>query len=309
MKYNWEKLGLIFDPKGRAEWMKTHCQLPIADHIKGDIYRIYFATRNEIQVSQIGYVEIDIKNPKEIIKISEKPILRNGDLGYFDEHGVFPSSIVNFKGRKYLYYVGWVRGFESPMFYANIGLAISDDNGETFKKIKNTPIMSRSKYDPCLVTSPDVFIDSLDGIWKMSYVSGIKWFREDGLLKSKYHIKTATSLDGIKWIRNGNVAIDFKNEDETNIARPSVIQDGTNYKMWFSFVEKGQKYKIGYASSKDFFNWVREDKFSGIDLSKKGFDDQMTCYPNVFGHKNSLFMLYNGNNFGMKGFGIAKIKN
>ena len=96
MKYNWEKLGLILDPKGRAEWMKTHCQLPIADHIKGDIYRIYFATRNEIQVSQIGYVEIDIKNPKEIIKISEKPILRNGDLGYFDEHGVFPSSIVNF---------------------------------------------------------------------------------------------------------------------------------------------------------------------------------------------------------------------
>jgi len=309
MKHEWEKLGLIFDPKERFEWMKTHCQLPIADHVRDDIYKIYFATRNASQISQVGFVELNINNPDKILKTSESPILTNGDIGHFDEHGVFPSSIVNFKGKKYLYYVGWVRGFESPMFYASIGLAVSDDNGETFKKIKKSPILSRSEYDPCLVTSPNVFIDPLDGIWKMSYVSGIKWFREGGLLKSKYHIKIATSLDGIKWNRNGNVAIDFKSDDETNIARPSVIKDGANYKMWFSFVDKGEKYKMGYASSNNFFHWTRNDKFAGINPSTEGFDDQMTCYPFVFEHKKSLFMLYNGNNYGKQGFGIAKIKN
>jgi uncharacterized protein with PIN domain len=31
----------------------------------------------------------------------------------------------------------------------------------------------------------------------------------------------------------------------------------------------------------------------------------MICYPFVFDHKGSRYMLYNGNDFGKTGFGIA----
>tara|TARA_B110000971_G_scaffold141005_1_gene144145 strand:- start:5512 stop:6432 length:921 start_codon:yes stop_codon:yes gene_type:complete len=301
---NWKKHGLIFDPTNRSDWMKSHCQLPLADQIDGCIYKIYFASRGGNQVSQIGSITIDINNPKQLLEISKEPILTNGDYGCFDEHGVFPSSIINIGQKKYMYYVGWVKGIEAPMFYTSIGLAISNDGGLTFQRHSNSPIVSRSQYDPCLVTSPNVI--KVAGEFKMTYVSGLRWFRNDkDKLQSQYHIKLATSLDGINWTRKGEVAVDFKNLNETNIARPSVIFKDGKFHMWFSYVEKDYKYKMGYASSFDFISWNRDDKLSGIALSKNGFDNEMTCYPNVFNYNNKYFMLYNGNNYGEQGFGLA----
>lgn len=302
--FKWNKLGLIFDPTNRFDWMHTHCQLPVITQINESIHRVYFASRDKNQISEIGWVDIDIKNPKEIINFSKTPILSRGDYGCFDEHGVFPSSIIDIGEKKYLYYIGWVRGFESPMFYASIGLAVSEDNGVTFKKYSKSPILSRSEFDPCLVTSPNVI--KVGNTFKMTYVSGIKWFRdENNQLKSKYHIKIANSNDGVKWLRDGKIAVDFKNKNETNIARPSVIYYQNTYHMWFSYVEGESLYKIGYASSIDFEKWIRDDKKSGLTLSKSGFDSYMTCYPNVFNYNNSHYMLYNGNEFGKYGFGLA----
>lgn len=302
--FNWNKKGLIFSPNKQVDWMSSHCQLPLASKIDDSRFKIYFASRNKNQVSQIGWVEIDINDPEKVLDYSKTPVLTNGDLGHFDEHGVFPASILDIGEKKYMYYVGWVRGFESPMFYASIGLAISEDNGETFQKVFKSPILSRSEFDPCMVTSPNVI--KVGNEYLMSYVSGINWYRKhDNNLQSKYHIKLATSKDGIKWERNGKILIDFKNKEETNIARPSVIFEQGIYHMWFSYIEKNSKYKMGYATSKDFIQWDRKDHLSGISLSNSGFDSAMTCYPCVFKSKSTYYMVYNGNNFGKDGIGLA----
>ena len=302
----WKKLGLIFNPNKKYDWMYSHAQLPVLDHIKGDMFRVYFASRTKEQRSHIGYVDIDINNPKEVLNISSKPLLKPGPIGFFDEHGVYPSSIVNFNGKKYLYYIGWNQGNRQPLFYAHIGLAISEDGGNTFQKYSKAPIMSRSKYDPCLVTSPDVFID--DGIWKMTYVSGIKWEELDGKLKSFYHIKYAESKDGIHWEREGTIAIDFLDHTESNIARSSVVMEKGIYKMWYSYIKDNKPYRIGYAESNDCKNWIRKDHEVGITVSKEGFDDTMICYPNVIVHNKKRYMVYNGNNFGYDGFGLAVLE-
>ena len=303
----WRKIGLIFTPDKRYDWMYSHAQLPVLEHIKDDLFRVYFASRTKDQRSHIGYVEFDIKNPKSILKVSDKPVLSPGPIGFFDEHGVYPSSIVDYKGVKYLYYIGWTQGNRYPLFYASIGLAISEDGGKTFRKYSKAPILSRNEYDPCLVTSPYVFIDE-DGIWKMTYVSGIKWEEINGKLKSYYHIKYAESLDGINWERKGIVAIDFSDDKETNIARPCVIKENGIYKMWYSYARDDQSYRIGFAESKDCKKWVRKDNEVGITVSDKGFDDTMICYPNVIIHKNKKYMVYNGNNYGYDGFGLAVLE-
>jgi len=303
---SWKKLGLIFSPKQGPSWMYSHCQLPVADNLFGYVFRVYFASRSKEQISQIGFIDVDIRKPNKILNISEKPILQSGKIGCFDEYGVFPSSIVNFNNKKYLYYIGWVRGYESPMFYATIGLAISDDNGESFRKYSSVPIMERSVYDPCLVTSPHVFLDGK--LWRMTYVSGIKWEKIDGVLKSFYHIKYAESKDGITWQRNGKIAVDFKSEEERNIARSAVIKKDNNYHMWFSYVEGNLSYRIGYAFSRDGIDWTRDDNKAGIQPSENSFDSEMICYPNIISHDNNLYMFYNGNQFGKEGFGLA-IKN
>jgi len=282
--------------------MQSHAQLPTADHVKGSIYRIYFASRDSFSRSHVGYIEIDLNEPHQILTISKTPILEPGPAGFFDEHGVYPSSIVTLEDSKYLYYVGWSKGSEYPLFYASIGLAQSLDGGCTFRKCSQAPIMERSEYDPCLVTSPCVFIES--GLWRMYYVSGIRWERFSGTLISYYHIKYAESTDGVNWIRQGRVAIDFKSERESNIARPSIIKADSMFEMWYSYVE-AKPYRIGYAKSKDGIVWQRKDDEAGIDVSNNGFDSEMVCYPFVIVQEGKRYILYNGNAFGREGIGLA----
>ena len=90
----WKKKGLIFQTNGQYPWMQTHASLPVVEYLKNDIFRIYFSPRDLKNYSHIAYIEIDISNPKDIIHISEKPVLTPGKLGTFDDSGVMASSIV-----------------------------------------------------------------------------------------------------------------------------------------------------------------------------------------------------------------------
>jgi hypothetical protein len=54
-------------------------------------------------------------------------------------------------------------------------------------------------------------------------------------------------------------------------------------------------------------DWDLALERTGIDVSPKGWDSEMICYPFVFNHAGSFYMLYNGNGFGATGFGLAVI--
>ena len=68
---------------------------------------------------------------------------------------------------------------------------------------------------------------------------------------------------------------------------------------------KERAYRIGYATSDDLHNWSRNDNLAGIDVSSNNWDSDMMCYPHVFVCNNKLYLLYNGNEFGRFGFGLA----
>ncbi len=306
---NWTSIGSYKLPSGvRDGWSSSHAQLPTVLCLDDSSVRVFFATRSVKQVSSIGFVDLffDGCDSFKVVSVSKSPVLKAGEPGCFDEHGVFPSCIIPFRGKYYLYYVGWNRGFESPLFYASIGLAISDD-GLNFQRYSVAPLLSRSEHDPCLITSPTINLIN-DDKWLMHYTSGVRWSRKsDGTLQSHYHVKSAQSNSPFDWIREGSVAIDF-NHGETNIARPSVIQwDEARYGMWFSFVhsELG-KYRMGYAESRDGHSWTRRDVSAGIDVGVDLAYD-MICYPCVFRLKGNVYMLYNGDKFGAEGFGLARL--
>lgn len=298
----WRKKGLIFCCEGQHDWMVSHASLPVTFHLKDDLYRIYFASRDKNNRSHIGYIELELTNPKKILYLSDKPVLQPGPLGYFDDHGVYASSIVQFKNQLYLYYIGWNPGIKEPLFYANIGLAISDDCGRTFKKFSPAPIMSRSEYDPCLVTSP--FVLKEQTCWRMWYISGFRWETVDNKLRSYYHVKYAESIDGINWRRKGVVALDFATKEETNISRFCVLRESTCFKGWFGY-NRGKGYRIGYAESEDGINWIRKDDVGGLEVSTSGEDSLACSYPYVIVHKGKKYMFYNGNDFGKKGILLA----
>lgn len=300
---NWQKKGLIFHVNKNFPWMISHSSVPTLDHIKNNLYRIYFSTRDSKNHSHVGFIEIDFENPKKILKLSKHPILSPGNFGTFDDSGVMATSILNYKNKKFLYYVGWNQRKNVP-FHWSIGLAISSDNGRTFKKFSKGPILDRSPIDPIFVTSPTVIVEKK--IWKMWYVSALKWEKHKGKLRAPYHIKYAESKDGINWKREGKIIIDFKNAKEYAIGRANIIKEKNLYKMWYSY--STSNYRLGYAESNDGLKWKRKDGMVGISISKSGWDSKSIQHSFVFKYQNKFFMLYTGNDFGKTGIGYAILK-
>ena len=189
-----------------------------------------------------------------------------------------------------LYYVGWnPRSTVRFSFYS--GLAISRDNGFTFKRYSRAPIIERTNLEPYVNASPMVI--KIKKKYFMYYVSGEGWINPD---LPRYNIKIATSINGKEWKRLNKTAIDFKNRKENALARPCVVKFGSKYYMWFS--KKGKNYRTGFAYSKDGINWKRNDSLVDLNIGKTSFDNKMICYPYIFSFKKKIYCIYNGNNYG-----------
>lgn len=308
----WEKKGLIFAPNRNHEWMVSHAQVPLADPVNGDILRIYFGTRDEHNRTVTTFVEVDANDPSRVRYVHDRPVLRLGELGCFDDSGAMPSWIVNVGREKYLYYTGWNTSTTVP-YRNSIGLAISRDGGLTFKRAYAGPILDRTYTEPHLCAVPGVMVE--EGRWRMWYLSGVKWEVFADKPEPRYHIKYAESADGINWQRDGTVCIDFKSDAEAGIVRPSVIRDGALYRMWYSYrgLENYRKdgntsYRIGYAESQNGIDWTRKDEIGGLDVSPSGWDSEMVAYPFVINHGAGKYMFYNGNGFGKSGLGYAVLE-
>jgi hypothetical protein len=308
----WRKLGCLFDPDAYGDpsrpWLASHAALPWAD-VDADGARVYFSPRDRegrAHIARMDLVGLDGPTPRpvgeslRVLDLAREPILAPGPLGTFDDRGVTMSCLVHHQGRQYLYYTGWTLG-TTVSFYLYIGLAVSDDGGRSFERVSPAPILERSAIDPYLTASPSVLIE--DGVWRMWYVSAPGWWLKDGRPEPTYHIRYAESLDGLQWQRTGRVCIDFAGAGEYAFGRPCVIRDGGRYRMWYCM--RGSAYRIGYAESLDGLAWTRLDDRAGIDVSEAGWDAEMLAYPCVFRAGERLYLLYNGNDYGRSGFGVA----
>ncbi|HUN28790.1 MAG TPA: hypothetical protein VMV65_03210 [Alphaproteobacteria bacterium] len=299
----WEKLGRIFNPAGRAWWMRTHAANPVAMPIGGDRLRIYCCGRDAQQRSQVGYFEMDLKRPGEVLDFSEEPFLGIGPLGAYDDCGVLNACYLDDGSRQLHYYSGITLGTTVPFrFFASV--AVSDDGGRTARKLSPAPLLGMNEVDPYLTGSPCVLRDGER--FRMWYTSGVRWELFDGIPRHFYHIKYAESANGVDWLRKGTVCVDFADKDEYVVARPCVrIMDDGRFAMWYSY--RGDRYRIGYAESSDGLRWERLDQRAGIEASPSGWDSEMVCYAFVFDHGPERYMLYNGNGYGESGIGLARL--
>lgn len=304
----WEKVSFIFCADNNSKLMKSHAQNPIPLHIKDDIFRVYFGSRDENGHARPFFITLDLKDPSSIIDVNVQPVIELGKIGSFDENGIIITSFLPIDGKLWIYYIGFPRS-AMDLYAANSGLAISDDGGISASKMYDGPIKSQNKSEPYFSTVQWVIHD--DGLYKMWCVSGERWDKQkDDKLKHYYNIKYSESENGIDWTEGIN-AINFENKYEYAFGKPCVIKDGKNdYKMWYSYrAQKGiDAYRIGYAVSTDGLNWVRKDSEVGIDVSDSGWDDSMISYCTVFDHKDKRYMLYNGNYYGKTGFGLAVLR-
>jgi hypothetical protein len=313
----WRKLGKIFDPTEHKlpndclEFAQSPQALVLTDRV-----RVYFSTRRRDEVgkylSHVAYVDF-ARDMREILDVSKHTVIELGELGAFDEHGIFPMHVFDDGDRVLGFTTGWNRK-ASVSADSSIGLAVSKDGGRTFQKHGTGPIMTASLHEPFLIA--DSFVMSIGGIYYMWYIFGTRWksFSETDPPDRVYKIACATSTDAINWQRDGKQIItDCIGDDECQ-ALPTVFSRNDIYHMYFcfrpchGFRDKGRNsYRLGYACSQDLISWTRDDPKGGIDLSQDGWDSQMQCYPHVFACDDRVYMLYNGNEFGKFGFGLAEL--
>lgn len=300
----WNKVGLIFNPKDTGlPWMVHHAYSPVVIQLENSIWRCYFAGRNEQNNASVGYFDIDLEFPTNILNISEKPVLARGPIGTFDCDGIIPASIIKKNNELYMYYSGWNKGWRYPLFRSSVGLAISKDGGNTFTKFSDAPVFDRNDKDPITVMAPCVY--QINNEFIMNYSSVDRWEDINDEFFSWYYTKYAISYDAISWKASGKKVIAHKN-GENHIARMCVLPINDGYEGWYCYMdEEVGQYRIGYAVSNDGIEWIRKDENAGMVLSDSGWDSEAQAYPYVVKWNEKRYMFYNGNRFGYDGVGLA----
>ena len=315
----WNRIGKVFDPAQHklANGCEQFAQSPQA-LVFDDFVRVYFSTR-AVDVggkflSHVAFVDFR-KNLRDIIQVSNHTVIPLGGLGCFDEHGIFPLNVVRVGDAIYGYTCGWNRRVSVSVDTA-IGLAISHDGGLTFQRVGDGPVLAQSLHEPCLVG--DGFVQVVGGSFHMWYIFGTGWKRQspDAAPDRTYKIGHATSPDGIQWRKEESRQIipDRLGADESQ-ALPTVITIGSRHHMFFCYrqtfdfrANRDRGYRIGHAWSDDLLNWVRDDEKPQLEIPDGEWDSDMQCYPNVFECNGRVYMLYNGDQFGRHGFGLAVLE-
>ncbi|MEW5739593.1 MAG: hypothetical protein AB1938_11740 [Myxococcota bacterium] len=315
-----EKLGKIFDPTEHAlpNECRQFAQSPQA-LLFDDFVRIYFSTRsidprNGKYLSHVCFVDVT-RNLRRVLRVADKTVIPLGDLGCFDEHGIFPMNVLR-RGDQILGFTsGWSRRV-SVSVETGIGLAISRDQGLTFERVGPGPVLSASPREPFLVG--DGFVRVVGNTFHMWYIFGTAWRRPsaDSPAERTYKIGHATSSDGVNWTKeDGRQIISDRLGEFESQALPTVVEWGGRHHMFFCYrhsvdfrLNRERGYRIGHAWSDDLLSWTRDDEEPALTGTPGEWDSDMQCYPHVFECDGQIYLLYNGNEFGRLGFGAARLE-
>lgn len=315
---HWKKLGQIFDaserslPLGCNEFAQAPQALLLSDRI-----RVYFTTRwldhsNGKYLSHVAYADFS-RGFETILDVSRHEVIPLGKRGTFDEHGIFPMNVLRHEGEIRGYTSGVNRRISVPVDGA-IGVAVSRNEGRTFQRLGNGPVLAPSLQEPCIAVDP--FVQVFENQFHMWYVFGLGWNPSDSAMGPDrlYKIGHAVSIDGIVWTKPAEgrpIIADRLGATECQ-AMPTVIRLKDRYHMFFCFrhssdfrTNRDRSYRIGHASSIDLVTWSRDDESMLIQPTPGAWDSDMICYPHVFESDEQIYMLYNGNQFGRYGFGAA----
>lgn len=304
----WKKLGLVFGPNRSLDWAKSHAMIPTPVLINDQVIRVFVTFCDDRLIGRPGFVDVSSTDPTQVLNISDKPLLETGEPGTFDENGLLVCSVVNLgSGLLYMYYAGFELGTKIR-YRLLTGLAISEDFGNTFHKVKKTPILERSDSELFFRAGPYCLHEN--GIFKLWYVGGSEWVELNGKSMPVYDIRYLESLDGINWPSEGKIVLPITEPDEHGFGRPYVVKKSNNlYQMYYSIRRRSfGAYRLGYAESENGVVWNRMDNELNLDTSEGSFDSDAIMYSAPITVNSKTYLFYNGNDFGRSGFAVAVLE-
>lgn len=308
MKYRWIKKVMVFDTRVHSlpHWAEHSVLQPTPILLDSETIRFYAGMRDEKGQSRVGYIDVLSSDPRQVVNISQKPVLNLGKDGYFDDCGVVPSAITNFSGKYYMYYAGYSL-LKKVRFSVLGGLAESDD-GVNFTRCSTVPIFERTSEHALFRVAHTIL--KKKGMYMIWYGGGNHFFEMNGYTYPVYDIYLCET-DNLSKITNvAQRVLTFQNDDEYRVARPYVVYRNGLFCMFLCVATKSKGYRLGYAESTNGYEWIRCDEKLGIDVSlNDDWDSQMMGYPSFLETKYGAYLFYNGNEYGRYGFGYAELIN
>jgi predicted GH43/DUF377 family glycosyl hydrolase len=300
----WQRHGVIWQPSGQRAWARSHatCPTPLT-RLDGSL-RVYLQCRDAAGVGRITWIDLDPNDPRRVVGEAGEPVLDIGAAGCFDDNGVFPTSVLRLPdGRVFLYYVGFEL-CHHIRYRLLTGLAVSDDDGQTFRRMSATPVLERSDAEPHFRCG--TFVRREGNRFCMWYVAGGGWESIAGKSMPVYDLRCSESADGMHWPAQGERVMPL-GAAEHGFGRPWVWGGEGDYQMFYSVRRREPaQQRLGYARSPDGRRWQRLDHEIGMWPHAGQWDGDGQCYaaPIVAGGRH--WLLYNGNDFGGTGLGLAE---
>ena len=201
-------------------------------------YKMWYAAGDGSATIRIGYAT----SPDGIAwtKHPGNPVLDLGTAGTWDEKQVTTPHVIK-DGTTYKM---WYTGMDNDSNYG-LGYATSPD-GIAWTKYNGNPVLTpgaSGAWDHYGVLDPCVLKDG--STYRMWYFGKPE--------PSVDSIGYATSSDGIAWTKDANNPVlepGAEGEwDDIGVAAPSVILDGSTFKMWYQGWQGAPPLRIGYATS------------------------------------------------------------
>jgi predicted GH43/DUF377 family glycosyl hydrolase/predicted RNA-binding Zn-ribbon protein involved in translation (DUF1610 family) len=183
----------------------------------------------------------------------------------------------------------WYRGPDTSGNGA-IGLATSPD-GVNWTRSSGNPVLTASSVDSSSIQAPSVI--QADTGFKM-------WYACQNPSLSYEAICYATSNDGVTWNKYPSPVLtaDIGDWESAGLYSPSVIYDGTVYRMWYTGNNAGgygPYFAIGEATSQDGITWTKDPNNPILSAGPSGAWDQNGAEnPCVIQYKGGFLMFYDG---------------
>jgi predicted GH43/DUF377 family glycosyl hydrolase len=148
------------------------------------------------------------------------------------------------------------------------------------------PSGTSGAYDEVRVAGPSVI--NVSGTYMM-------WFSARDA-NAKWTVGHATSSDGLSWSKVGKV-LDVGGPaswDSAMVREPSVIKDGSTYKMWYAGTALWPVFKIGYATSLDGMTWTKHGSNPIFTGTSGGWDGFQVYAPSVVLDNGTYHMYFSG---------------
>ena len=282
----------------------------------GDKYRMYYWGSDADGRHHICVAESSIDKPNDW-----KPL--GGILGPQEDTEYncvgpgFPFVVPVPGGRWLLYFGAWGKRKPGGGLPNTTGLALSDDEGITWRYWGDKPVLPNDRPWDCR-GSGSVCVLHEDGLFMMYYTALGEYFPKPEGVETGHgdiipHIGVgyAISRDGINWEKPlDDLLINPRGFDtepyEYICSKPYVIREGEGYRMWVNTF--GTAYRIRSLTSADGLTWEWQPGWPDGDFGvgdPGSFDDHQRCYACVIKHGDEYRCWSTGNKFGMTGIGYA----